>query len=134
MQIKLRQYEDDYEYDFIKETILPHIESFNNVFNYNHNIDLFMKEKLNIEYNLKQIITIFKNNLKIKTDINSESYNVLELDDNILLPNTQYKLNNIIRFISDGALDIRGTNYIKLLTNYLNNNLINWLNIYEYSV
>ena len=58
----------------------------------------------NINWNTKQIITFGANNLTIKI---FPKYYVIDINDNICIPTTKYKIKAVCKLINDGNLEVK---------------------------
>lgn len=92
-------------------------------------LDVYIKETLKINATSKEILETALKHLFITRDVNNY---VIMIDTNFFLPQTNYRVNDLVNLITYGNLEVCGYDVMVKLANYIRGN-INLL-FTEYSI
>ena len=80
----------------------------------------YLQSSLNIDWSCMRVLTYMVNHLKITSVDNIFTCTV---DNNILLPNTNYRLLDIVKLIEYGNMEVKGVHIIDNAFDYIENNI-----------
>lgn len=83
-------------------------------------LDDYLKKNLMIKMTSKDILEESLKHLFIAQDVNNY---VISIDTNIMLPQTTYKINDLVNLITYGNPDVRGCDIMIKLVNYIRGNI-----------
>lgn len=92
-------------------------------------LDVYLKQTLKIKMTSKEILETSLKHLFITRDVNNY---VIMIDTNFFLPQTNYRVNDLVNLITYGNLEVCGYDVMVKLANYIRGN-INLL-FTEYSI
>jgi hypothetical protein len=92
-------------------------------------LDVYLKQTLKIKMTSKEILETSLKHLFITRDVNNY---VITIDTNFFLPQTNYRVNDLVNLITYGNLEVCGYDVMVKLANYIRGN-INLL-FTEYSI
>ena len=92
-------------------------------------LDVYLKQTLKIKMTSQEVLETSLKHLFITRDVNNY---VIIIDTNFFLPQTNYRVNDLVNLITYGNLEVRGYDVMVKLANYIRGN-INLL-FTEYSI